>query len=207
MRLDINLIVNILTKISAHHDEWIKYARKMGAGELSEDVVQNTYLRINKYGKPEKLIKDNGKINKTYVWVMIRNCFCDEFKENSKLPKVQLENTAELDSIDQCKYKIKAGLSFGHKLINALYELDSPKKYPYDRNLFLLYRGLKISKDQNGEYLEHNELGPITMRKLAEISNISLRSINDTIVYCRERLKESLGEDYEDMLNQDFEII
>jgi predicted DNA-binding protein YlxM (UPF0122 family) len=45
------------------------------------------------------------------------------------------------------------------------------------------------------------------MREIAEETDISLTSIFNTLKNCKERLKEAIGEDFEDYLNEDFELI
>jgi hypothetical protein len=45
------------------------------------------------------------------------------------------------------------------------------------------------------------------MRDIAKDSGISLTSIFNTLKNCKERLKEGVGEDYEDFSNNDFDLI
>ena len=60
----------------------------------------------------------------------------------------------------------------------------------YDRLLFKLY------KDTN-----------MSMREIAQGTNISLRSIFGTLKHCKDRIKENVGDDYLDFKNEDFELI
>jgi predicted DNA-binding protein YlxM (UPF0122 family) len=46
-----------------------------------------------------------------------------------------------------------------------------------------------------------------SMRKLSQETKISLTSVFNTIKNCKKRLKETIGEDYIDYLNKDFELI
>ena len=45
------------------------------------------------------------------------------------------------------------------------------------------------------------------MRKLASETGISLTSIFTTIKNCKNRIKENIGEDYQDYNNKDYELI
>ena len=46
-----------------------------------------------------------------------------------------------------------------------------------------------------------------SMRQLAKEIDISLTTVFWTIKRCKQRLLESIGEDYEDYLNNDYELI
>lgn len=45
------------------------------------------------------------------------------------------------------------------------------------------------------------------MRDLAEETNISLTSIFITLKNCKDRLRDNVSEDYEDFINEDFDLI
>jgi predicted DNA-binding protein YlxM (UPF0122 family) len=47
----------------------------------------------------------------------------------------------------------------------------------------------------------------MSMRDIASETNISLTSIYNTLKNCKERLRENVGDDWEDFLNKDFELI
>ena len=60
----------------------------------------------------------------------------------------------------------------------------------YDRQLFILYRNSGFS-----------------MRKIEAEVGIGLRSVWQTINNCKKRLNEAIGEDWQDYINEDFELI
>jgi predicted DNA-binding protein YlxM (UPF0122 family) len=60
----------------------------------------------------------------------------------------------------------------------------------YDTKLFTLY----LKED-------------MSMRDIASETNISLTSIYNTLKNCKERLRENVGDDWSDYLNNDFELI
>jgi hypothetical protein len=45
------------------------------------------------------------------------------------------------------------------------------------------------------------------MRQIADKTGISLKSIFLTIKSCKERIRQSVGDDYTDFLNEEFELI
>jgi predicted DNA-binding protein YlxM (UPF0122 family) len=46
-----------------------------------------------------------------------------------------------------------------------------------------------------------------SIRELSKETTISTKSIFQTLKHCKERLKENVGEDYEDYKNKDYELI
>ena len=60
----------------------------------------------------------------------------------------------------------------------------------YDKMLFEIYRNEKTS-----------------MRKIAAKSNISLSSIFNTLKSWKKKIKDNVGEDWQDYLNEDFELL
>ena len=47
--------------VARQHKEWILMAQKMGAKSYSEDVVQEAYIKLHLYAKPEKIIKKGNQ--------------------------------------------------------------------------------------------------------------------------------------------------
>jgi predicted DNA-binding protein YlxM (UPF0122 family) len=60
----------------------------------------------------------------------------------------------------------------------------------YDRQLFELYKNTDKS-----------------LRQISSETNISVTSIFNTIKTCKRRIKNNVGEDYEDFINKDYELI
>ena len=59
--------MDFLTQVAKHHDIYVRNVTNMGAGSYAEDIVQEMYIRLNKYSTAEKCIT-NGKVNKHYIW-------------------------------------------------------------------------------------------------------------------------------------------
>ncbi len=66
---------------------------------------------------------------------------------------------------------------------------DAPSDW-YDQKLFRIYRDEQKS-----------------IRQISNETGISVKSIFCTLKYCKERIRQSVGEDYADFLNKEFELI
>ena len=174
--------MELLNEISKHHNEWLKIVKTFGC-EFPEDVVQDAYLRIHKYGNADKLII-NGEINKLIMWTILRNVSHDTNKRN-KIEFISLDDVWNVkdtsESIDRHQALDK---------VDKLIEQESLTWHHYDKMLFDLYRKTELS-----------------MREIADATNIHYTSIFHTLKRCKKRLQEAVGDDYKDYLNQDFELI
>ncbi len=155
----------------------------MGANGSSEDIVQDAYLRIHKYAKPEK-IAPNGKVNRAFMFVVLRNVYRNHCTEKAKVKMVSLSDTFELRHTDRLESK-QAQHRFDQKLIEAQKDW-----HWYDKMLFNYYKDSGLS-----------------LRQIEAETNISLTSLWNTIRNCKKRLKKELGEDYQDLINEDYELI
>ena len=158
-------------------------AKKMGIGELSEDIVQEAYIKIIRCNYIDAIIKDDYSINTSYMWLVIRSVFGDTLRAN-KIMFVGLDEAKECyEETDLEKHE---ALHRFHIKIND--EMES--WHWYDSMLFKVYKEGKSS-----------------MRDIAKDTGISLTSIFNTIKNCKERLRENVGEDYEDYLNEQYDLI
>jgi predicted DNA-binding protein YlxM (UPF0122 family) len=174
--------MELLTEICKHHNEWLKIVKTFGC-EFPEDVVQDAYLRIHKYGNAEKLII-NGEINKLIMWTILRNVSHDTNKAN----KIGFISLGDVWNIADSESNLSKHESLNK--IDQLIENESTKWHHYDKMLFDLYRKTELS-----------------MREIAEATGIHYTSIFHTLKKCKQRLQESVGEDYQDYLHEDFELI
>jgi len=67
-------------------------------------------------------------------------------------------------------------------------DLDQPNKYPYNKEMFKLY-----------------VLEDMSLRQIEKETTIPYWSVYNTIDACRDKLKEILSEDWQDILNKDYE--
>ncbi len=177
------IVSNILNEIAKHHKEWISMVRTMGAGGASEDIVQDAYIRIHKYATPEKIIP-NGNVNKAFMFVVLRNMYMTHCKESARFNMVELSETKELIHEDNLKWK-QAQYKF-----DGIIEDSQEDWHWYDKMLFNYYK-------DSGK----------SLREIEEETGISLTSLWNTIKNCKARLKETLGETYQDLINEDYELI
>jgi DNA-directed RNA polymerase specialized sigma24 family protein len=169
--------------LGQNHNEWLLMANKMGIGEMSEDMVQETYLRIIRLNYVDGIVKDDGSLNKFYMWLTIRAVHVDYLRANSQ----------NFVSLDEVKESYEETDLEKHEALNTLdhkIHLEMESWSWYDSMLFKVYKE-----------------GNASMRNIANDSGISLTSIYNTLKNCKQRLRESVGEDYQDYINQDFDLI
>ena len=169
--------------VAEQHSEWIKIVHSFGEYNYAEDLVQEMYLALIKYAKPEKIIKD-GKANRGYVFFTLRSIFYQYYNKKKKINKVSLDNDEYLIQIpDDTDYQEQEAFYKICKMIDQ----EAETWHWYDRKLFKLYRDTDLS-----------------IRKIAEVTSISWVSIFNTLKNCKEELKEKLFEDWEDYQNKDY---
>lgn len=178
-----------LSKVSEHHDEYIKYVRKMGATSHAEDIVQEMYLLLNKYKCEKKVIRDNGTVNKSYIWRTLYNLFILYKRNSKKFTMVDIDEHQYLFDEQPNELKEEAYEKIITKIESHLNELDD-NGYPYNKELFKMYVNTGLS-----------------MRGISRETNISLRSIFYTLSKCKEELSQEIREDFEDYKNEEYERI
>ena len=176
--------MSLLAELSKYHNEWLTIVKSFGEKNEHEDIVQEMYLKLNKYTKLEN-IKQNGKLNKSYVWLTLRNLYYNKQNQSNKVYYIDIEDCRTISAEDYNKLHFESQSKISERIQQ---EIDS---WHYaDKILFEIY--LKEKK---------------SMRQLAKEIDISLTTVFWTIKRCKQRLFESVGEDYEDYLNNDYELI
>ena len=168
--------MNSIKQISKHHKEWINIVRSFGEFDEAEDVVQDMYIRLDKYAK-------NKTITKSYVWLTLRNIYFNKQKNTKQF--IDIDSCINLQQEENEYKENEALINLNQKLIEEVNEWHWA-----DKLLFEIYSKNKIS-----------------MRQLAKETGISTRTIFWVIKKCKMKLKENVGESYEDFLNKDFELI
>jgi len=64
-----------IAEIAKKHTDWVNITRSFGCKTEAEDVVQEMYLRLDKYIKPDQ------KITSAFVWITLRNIYFDFLKK------------------------------------------------------------------------------------------------------------------------------
>ena len=172
-----------INKVAKHHKEYVNTIKGFGEDFYAEDLVQEMYVRFITKNK-EQQVMNKGEVNRYYVFLTLRSLFVDFYRQKSKIIKINVSEILNLEQIDE----IEQHEAFGSLINKVTQEMNN--WHHYDRLLFQLY------KDSN-----------MSMREIAQGTNISLRSIFCTLKHCKERLKENVGEDYLDFKNEDFELI
>lgn len=175
---------NWLNKIAELHEDWLRMVNSFGKCQYSEDIVQEMYLKLERLNCEEKVINE-GKVNKTYIWYVLKNLYIDYHKQRSKVDKVRIGNNFEIETeVEEAGYE-EAFDEFTYRVNKEIKSWCI-----FDQKLFKVYTGTNMS-----------------MRDIAEQTDISLSTIFNTIKNCKERLKAAVGEDYIDICNGDYDKI
>ena len=176
----------VLDLISKYHKDYVRMAYKLGAGNESEDIVQEMYIRLHKYIKDPSTIITDGKPNMLFIWVTLRNIVRSVKGSVKVIDTVALDDFPEWDIVDLNSFDHKEAESFEY-MVDLVYDTSSEMHWYYDK-LFKLYYQSDLS-----------------MRDISKGSKISLKNIFDTIKKTRTYVKEKLKEDYQDYKNQDYD--
>lgn len=168
-----------------HHGEWVAIIKAFGEHFYAEDIVMETYIRIQN-GNNEKKAIANGQVNRAFVWIALRNNYLNFARQKRKVQKVGLTNTKELTA-PQTTNRLKHQ---AHEIIMLKIENEMAGWHWYDRDVFKLLASKEIS-----------------MRKFSRDSKISLSSVANTMNKCKTKLRQAVGEDFEDFINGDFKQI
>jgi len=174
-----------INQVAKYHEDYLRMVRSFGEEFMAEDIVQEMYIKIMKHGDPERLVNDKGDVNMSYIFLIIRCIVYDLQKEQKKLQKVSdevLKNMGvEYDYISKGEAEYELEIKINEEMDTWEY---------FDRRLFQLYRDSGMS-----------------MRKIASETRISTKTIFYSIKKSKERLREKCAEDYEDYINEDYELI
>lgn len=183
--------------LSKYHKLWISMGISMGIPKyLVDDIVQDMYLRLNKYIKdPDKIMYKENDINKFYVYITIKNLYNDYLKQKNK------HRTLNIDDIEvsyeivepstqlQLKNELKKQKAEETMIENIKKEVESWDRW-YDQKLFKIYYETDIS-----------------MRKLSADTNISVTSIFNSCKNYKQIINTKFAEDFQDYINGDFHLI
>ena len=177
--------MTVLELLATYHKEWLKMAHKFGAGDYAEDVVQEMYIRLNRYIETPERIMYKGEPNKLFVWVTLRNMVRN--LQNKKDYIIYSGDMVEHD-VEEDLYDMVQAEGF-ERLIDKVWDIMEDQHW-YDQKMFEIYHTTNMS-----------------MRDIEKETGISLFSIFDTLRKSKEYVKEKLGEDYEDYQNGEADLI
>lgn len=174
-----------LEKVAELHEDYIRMVRSFGEDELAEDIVQEMYIKLSKYADANKILRQNGQINKSYIYLVLRCLYYDLQKEKNKIEKVDIEEIKPIGVTYDYISEDEAYNAIIHKI-----EEETKSWHWYDQMLYKLYR-------DSGK----------SMRDISAETRISVSSIYQTIKYCKKQIKNKVGEDYQDYKNEEYELI
>ena len=177
--------MTVLHLLADYHKEWLKMAYKFGAGDYAEDIVQEMYIRLNRYIENPERIMYKGEPNKLFVWVTLRNMV-----RNFQNKKDLLVYSGDMVEYDQAaeEYDMVQAEGF-ERLIDKIWDIMEDQHW-YDQKMFEIYHTTNMS-----------------MRDIEKETGISLFSIFDTLRKSKEYVREKIQEDYEDLQNNEAERI
>ncbi len=163
----------------------------MGAKSNIEDIIQDSYLRVDYYKLENKIIKDGGKVNKTYFWCVLHTVWLNSVKVDNRMKSVQIDELANTIPADKENNLFEgASESVFKKLYAEIENLDNESEYPYNKEMLMLYVNSGLS-----------------MRGIRDKTNIGLSSIYNTISKCRKQIEKAIGEDFDNLINENYEKI
>jgi len=168
--------MSLLERVAKYHKDWIELAAIFDK-DMAEDMVQEMYILLHKYKVTEQQMFTNGRINRGYIFIIIRNIHFQLFNIRKRINKVEL-NEDVYKMVDE--FDMEAEMDWFEFRNKAEQEVNNWDWY--DKKLFTLYRDNKTS-----------------IRKLAKETGISFVSIFHTLKANKQKLKRLLQEDYNNL--------
>jgi len=166
-----------IEQVAKHHKEWVEVIYKLGETDYAEDIVQESYMALIKYADEKKLIDENGKVRKGYMFFTLRSLYYQFYNKKKKVNKVSFDEQWEIfDDSNLEEHE-------AYNDICLMIDKELETWHWYDRKLFKLYRDSDMS-----------------MRDIAKETNISLISIFHSIKNYKEILNSKFEKDYQDYI-------
>tara|TARA_R100000278_G_scaffold40193_3_gene35424 strand:+ start:7496 stop:8041 length:546 start_codon:yes stop_codon:yes gene_type:complete len=175
-----------LSIVAEQHNEWVTIVRSFGEKNFAEDIVMESYIALTKYAKPEQIIK-NGKVSRGYMYFTLRSLFYQYYNKKKKYKKIRLDDHEQTWQL-QHEDNIEEQQAY-HKICTMIDEVSEDWHW-YDKKMWKLYSQTDMS-----------------IRKLAEETNISWVSIFNTLKNLKQDIKNKIQEDWDDLKNEDYERI
>jgi len=182
-----------LKKVNKYHQEWIAIVKNLGGQNVSEDIVQEAYIKLVKYNCKDKVII-NGKVSRGYMFFVLRSIFLTYLKKTKGIYKTQIESYLfESDEINEIKNidkfvthnEIEKEEAFGDLCNRMDAELET--WHWYDKRIFEIYRDTTLS-----------------IRGMAKETKISWVSIYHTLKKGKQKMKEKFANDYTEFKNGNY---
>tara|TARA_R100000278_G_scaffold123081_1_gene111195 strand:- start:4297 stop:4833 length:537 start_codon:yes stop_codon:yes gene_type:complete len=173
--LETERLIDLLAK---NHDDWVNMAKSFGCtNEQSHELVQEMYIRLNKYiDNKSKVMYNDTEVNTYYVYVTLRNLYLSGFHKGLNKNHFPITDSVELES-SVLNYERED--TFNH-LIKEIEDVVS-KWYWYDKKIWDIHFYKKMS-----------------MRKIAKETKISLSSIFNTLSNAKQQVREKTQKYYKE---------
>lgn len=174
--------MEILKILARDHSKWVGVVENLGANKaICEDIVQDVYIKVAEMKNPRKLLYNESEANYWYFCLMLRSRFIDYIR----------------------KQKLEASAEF----VYDKNEPDLDQEEAWER----LYQSIIAKINTFGRYgsvlSQMYFKTDYSLKRLSEMSEISITSIYNSIRKYRDQLQDEFGEDWEDYLNEDYDKI
>lgn len=160
-----------INQIAKHHSEWVRVVNTFGEQFYAEDVVQEVYIRLMNYSREEQCIV-SGEINRAYMYYVLRNTYLI-INRNYKPQFVSIDNAFGLAADNP-------NLLDAYKELEHSIDGEVAKWHWYDQRVWDIHREQQLS-----------------IRKIADKTKISSKSIFNTLKSCKHRLREAVQEQWD----------
>ena len=158
--------------------------------DIAEDIVQSMYLKIHRIVESgTDIMYNDEEVNRFYIYLTLRSMFIDYQKAKNKYTFFEyMENDTEYDVYEN--------------------HIEDDVDYEMEHSFDLLTRRIREEINSWDDY--HTKLANLylrsdySLRDIAELSDISLTSIFNSIKNYKAILKDKFGEDWEDFINGDY---
>ena len=194
--------------LSLKHLEFLRIVKNFPENETNnnaEDIVQDAYIELTELGTKKhkegdkrvnqkykdlptckRVLTETGDINMVYMWITLKRVSMNALKKRIK----KSEYIIRLGEGFEKSVEEEAENEQAFSLLMNKVEDEMNEWHWYDKLLFETY--VKDSR---------------SMRGLSSDTHISLTSIFTTLRNCKNRIRENVGEDFLDYMNEDYELI
>lgn len=180
----------MLEKLAKNHNLWVSMVVGMGCNEsLAQDITQEMYIRMHRLVKDEnKIMYSDEEVNKFFVYVTLKNMYYTYIRINNKHKFFEYKEFDSFESDNQI-YDEELDIDFEDAFNNLTSHIYSEIStwHPYNSKLASIY-------------LKSN----LSLRAISKDTGISLTSIFNSVKNYKKYLKEKFEEDYQDLINKDF---
>lgn len=175
--------MDILTILAKDHDKWCKIVENMGANKaFSEDIVQDAYIKVAEMKNPLRMLYKENEANHYYFYLVLNSVYIDSVRKK------------KVDTTPMWVHE-------SHEPLDT--EKEEAFERLYQKTIAFINDMGKYGSVLSQMYFKTN----YSLRDLSEMGEIGLSSLYNSIKKYREAIRESLGEDYEDFMNQDYDKI